>query len=166
MHNSPNRGINYFFLINKGDYPVITIYGGCVCCCFPHHSPLWKHTLHATDSPTKTEILKTINERITYYFRIGMTVLSQRCLSLFHLSIHILLARPMHQRLSWLADISSNIICAPLRVIRNRYLDTDERLLGFIIKGRLIPSLTQFDETPLLRTNTGLPLQETLFIER
>ena len=27
MHNSPNRGVNYHIFQNKGDYPVIPIYG-------------------------------------------------------------------------------------------------------------------------------------------
>ena len=27
MHNSPNRGVNYHIFQNKGNYPVIPIYG-------------------------------------------------------------------------------------------------------------------------------------------
>ena len=27
MHNSPNRGVNYHIFQNKGNYPVILIYG-------------------------------------------------------------------------------------------------------------------------------------------
>ena len=33
MHNSPNRGVNYYIFQNKGNYPVIIIYaghGGCI----------------------------------------------------------------------------------------------------------------------------------------
>ena len=112
-------------------------------------------TLHLTDGPTKTEILRLINKRITYHLNRGMTGLPHICQFLFRTTTHTLLSRPVHQRLSWLAATSRVRWCSQRRSTRESHLDADKILLERITRGRLIPSLTQFGEAPPLRTTIG-----------
>ena len=112
---------------------------------------IWKyrnHTLYSTYGYTKTDILTFTNKIITYHLRRGMTGLPQRFKFLFQTTIHTLISRPVHQRLSCMAATSSKIKYTHRWAIRKRHLHTDGIILERITKGCLIPSLTQFDVPP------------------
>ena len=123
------------------------------------------HTLNSPNGPTKTKIIKFIMERITYHYNIGTTVLPQRCHFLSHTTIHALLYCPVRHKISWIVEISSLQASYQVRSTKGG-LDTYQIILSWISNGRLIPSLSQFEETPPLRKTYGADQQRTLFIEQ
>ena len=125
------------------------------------------HTLHATGGPQKTEILGLINTRVSRHFNIGISGLPIRCHLLLKTNIHTLLSRPVCQKLSWLAAVSST--CQLSQINHNRMINilyTDQLLLIRIHSSRLIPSMTTFDQSPTLRTVAGPDKTRSLFVER
>ena len=68
MHNSPNRGVNYFLYYNKGKYPLITIYAWQVSFSPPptqHQTTPFnppKPDIYVTHSPPKLPNMEDMDE--------------------------------------------------------------------------------------------------------
>ena len=102
------------------------------------------HTLHATDGPTKIDILDRIDTINNYHFLTGVTGPPQIFRFLFKTNSPTLLPCPVCQQLSCI--YSTSIVrrlsqCKPRKV--TPLLDIYQIILDLITNGRLVPSLSK-----------------------
>ena len=94
----------------------------------------------------KMSLLDKINNRVRFNLGRGMCRLPSRCQFIFNTKLHSLLSRPMHQRLPWIAEVSSARLCYRWKFSQLiPQMDTNQSLVSYITDSQLIPSLTKTD---------------------
>ena len=110
-------------------------------------------TIYSTQQvvPRKISNLSKFNTRIEYNHYRGLVGLPGCCWFRFNTSLSSILYRPLRKILSWMATISSACTFSTHKT-RHSIISTDSPLLYWIVRSRLIPALTTFNDSPTLRT--------------